>query len=326
MLSIIVNAYQYPVTDWYKILVKILNILMFSCFFIDVKYDIKRFERYILINAVLFSIFLIYILIFVGNTRESFLKVSICYCFVNNWPTIILSMLTTSFVLFLKKNNHIGIIGAIIVLVGMLSLHTRNGIVIVLIFSFYFLVKKLVPERIIFYALILGIAIINVCIIFFSDAIYEFGLEMEDPIFYFRDRNNIYSISLQLVKMRPYLGYGGRTLQEMCDFNFFLGQHSINSSCLHILRWSHNAFLEFCMNYGLVALFFFILMCIFLLKELSYTARFYVLVVIFPIFFMGSFFITQYYISLLFLQKLFLEERKQKSLKHQVQRHSSPSG
>lgn len=168
--------------------------------------------------------------------------------FPNSVPLILI------FGLWISFRNNFSVFGKILIFFCLYLTSSRGAYVIAFFVTLYFIFAKY--ERFIniklFISFVFAIVLSLFAAVFYADGIGFLGY------FYDLDRLDIYQYSIKFIELRPIIGYGGNTLDQL---------HNVNVAYEPIFKWehTHNWIFEVVLRYGLVGglLFFLYLGAVF---------------------------------------------------------------
>lgn len=230
-------------------LVQLLFTLQYFVFLINLNLDTKKIGKYILKFSLILSILIIIFYLITGEFRN----ISNLFGtgrmwgseFFPGWPNTTHIPMLIGLFLNIKKGNKT--INNMIYVTAIFLTTSRGGILGAVLIIIYFNIKKILKIRL--KHLLIAILVMT-GLAFSSGYLIENLLEiipsLNIRLFVIHDRESILRVTVELLKNRPLLGYGGNTVDQIVNsINPYLSSHT------------HNWVLETLLRYGSLGLVFF---------------------------------------------------------------------
>jgi len=235
---------------------KYLFVYFFLILILPIKLNETKFELLIYRFSVLLSAMIVILFIYFYLFQREFLLNGIltklwAAGYIPGWPNSVPVPLL--FGLWISFRNKFSLVGKFLIYVAIFMTFSRAGLVgAFMITSFYIYAYKLKHIKSLKYPVI---CLVMFCFVF---VLINFESELADK-FYYTDRADVFNFTISYIKNRPFLGYGGNTLDQL---------NHIDTGYTPLLPWSHahNWILEMSLRYGVVggSLFFMYMMSVFI--------------------------------------------------------------
>ncbi|GBF12463.1 O-antigen ligase [Tepidibacillus sp. HK-1] len=235
-------------------LVQFLFTLQYFIFIIDLNVDLKKFERWFFRFCILLSSIIIILFIVSGQ----YMNISNIYTsgrlwannYIPGWPNGTSIPLLFGLWLSIKENK--SKVYSLLIIIALVLTTSRGALLgIVAIISYYaFKAMRKNKSKWIFVFIPVTVA----GLIFWNDIIISIfqlvpSLEYRMSVTY--DRQDIIYTTMQYISNRPFLGFGGNSLDQVIDIYGNVSQYGI--------KWSHthNWILDMTLRYGFIGLILF---------------------------------------------------------------------
>lgn len=240
----------------FRYLYKYVFIYFFLVLILPIKLNKAKFELLIYRFAILLSAVIVVLFIYFYLFRREFLLDGMltrlwAVGYIPGWPNS--APVPLLFGLWISFRNKFSLLGKFLIYVAIFMTLARTGLVgAFMITAFYIYAYKLKYIKNLKYPVI--------CLIIFCFALIliYFESELADK-FYYTDRLDVFHFTISYIQNRPFLGYGGNTLDQL---------NHIDTGYTPLFPWSHthNWILEMFLRYGVVggSLFFIYIMSVFI--------------------------------------------------------------
>jgi len=254
----------------FRFIVKYLFTLQYAVLIMPLKLNEKRFELLIYRFSILLSVMIIILFIYYYLFQREFLLIGMqtrlwAVDYIPGWPNS--TPIPLLFGLWISFRNKFSLFGKLLTYIALYLTLSRGAFLgAFMITAFFIYAYKLRYIKNFKYIVIFSI------IFCFTFVFIYFESELAE-IFYFSDRTDIFNFTTSYIQKRPFLGFGGNTLDQL---------HDINAGYDPIYNWqhTHNWIFEMCLRYGVVggSIFFIYITSVFIkIKNLEKKAMFAIL-------------------------------------------------
>lgn len=269
----------------------ILSLRTFIQFFFTTQYFIlaisnstvfEKFEKWFRLSGILLGAYIVFMFIFSGQYLNFgyhfFLESNRMWGkdYIPRWPnTIPLSLV---FCLWLEmREEKVKWYSCLLLFIAAFLTTSRIGIFGSLIVIAYFLIIKFnnLPPKI---KITIGLFIAVVGIIGTSILIAHKVIVIR--MIYMGDRMELWRLSIEAIRNRPFLGYGGNTLDVYASI------FQVDTNSLYLMQHTHNTFLELIIRYGFLgfSLFFALLAYCYLEIQKPHNKFMFILLILMSLF------------------------------------------
>jgi hypothetical protein len=247
--------------------------LQYAVLIMPLKLDEKRFEVLIYRFSIILSVMIIALFIYYYVFQREFLLIGMqtrlwAVDYIPGWPNS--TSIPLLFGLWISFRNKFSLFGKLLTYIALYLTLSRGaflGAFMITALYIYIFPYKLRYIKIFKYTVICSI------IFCFTFVFIYYESELAET-FYFSDRTDVLNYTISFIKQRPFLGFGGNTLDQL---------YNINTGYDPVLDWqhAHNWLFEMCLRYGVIGVsiyFLYITSVLININNLEKKAMFVILV------------------------------------------------